>query len=115
SLHLVRLHGVLRHEAADERSVLLERGVDVAPRCLFGEHEVVQGGRELERRAPAELVEELIDPRVVREAAPQLFVERRAAVGRADLIEKRLAAQARSSADFAWLARAPKACGSLTA
>jgi hypothetical protein len=60
--------------------MLDERGVDVAPRRLVREDEVVQAAEQPERVVPVEVGIEIADPRILREPATQIRVERRPAV-----------------------------------
>ena len=59
---------------------LFERVADRVPRRVTGEHEVVQAGEQAERIVPREVRRERADPRINREPATEVCVERRAAV-----------------------------------
>ena len=80
ALHLVRLHALLRSPALQELRVLLERDADLVPRGVTGEHEIVQTAEETQRKVPREIGRDRADPRIFREPATKVGVERRAAV-----------------------------------
>jgi hypothetical protein len=96
--------------------MLLERGADVVPRRLTGEHEVVQAAEQPQREVPRQVGRDLADPRVVREPPTQFCVERRAAVaiGRLPLEDLRLPRYF-ASADLACSTISPNFAGSATA
>ena len=76
ALHLVRLHVLLGRPPREERGVAVERAVDVVPRRLVAEHEVVQAREQPQRQIPREVGSDVADPRIFRESATQLRVQR---------------------------------------
>jgi hypothetical protein len=82
-LDLVGLNPLLSREALQELRVRLE--VEIFPGGLASEDEVVEPGEQLEGRAA-----DGVRPRVVREAAAELGVERRAALAVEGLLQKDL-------------------------
>ena len=58
----------------------LERGADLVPGGLAAEDEIVQPGEQPKRQIPREIRGDVVDPRIHREPATKVCVERRAGV-----------------------------------
>src|SRR5262249_23496369 len=102
--------------AREEVAMRLERAADVVPRRLAREDEVVESAEQTKGEVPRQLGCDVADPRIVREPATEICVQRRAAlaVDRLPLEDLGLTRYF-ASADLACWTISPNFAGSLTA